>query len=301
MNLRKAFSYGPLLIVTAAILWALDGLLRRSLYSLAPLMIVFYEHLVGSILLIPAFVKEKKIDYSVPTLWLTVIVSLFSGLLGTLWFTTALVSINFIPFSVVLLLQKLQPIFATTAAALILKEKITRQYIWWAGLAIVAAYFVTFKNGVVNADTGAQTIQAALYAVGAAVVWGTSTVFSKMLLNRVSTVAATSLRFFTTTIMAFVAVLIFLPASAIVSVDTSQIARFFLIAISTGMVALYFYYKGLQKTQAKVTTILELVFPVLGVIIDAAVFKTYLAPTQLLAAVLLLFAVVKTAQLNQKE
>jgi len=36
------------------------------------------------------------------------------------------------------------------------------------------------------------------------------------------------------------------------------------------------------------------------VIIDAVLYKNFLAPAQLLAAVILLFAVFKTAQLNRK-
>ncbi|MDQ5950834.1 MAG: hypothetical protein QG639_110 [Patescibacteria group bacterium] len=300
MNLKSLFSYGPWLIVGAAVLWALDGLLRRSLYVLDPLIIVFYEHLIGSLLLIPAFLKEKKFDFLTSTVGLVLIVSLFSGLLGTLWFTTALVKVNFIPFSVVLLLQKLQPIFATSTAALVLKEKITKKYMIWAGIAIVAAYFVTFKNGVVNLSADNQTLQAALYAVGAAAAWGASTSFSKLLLNRVSSTTATALRFFTTSVLAFIACLIFLPSNLIMEVNVSQLLRFSVIALSTGMVALYIYYKGLQTTQAKVSTILELVFPVLGVVIDALVFKSFLSPTQLIAAVLLLFAVIKTASLNKE-
>jgi drug/metabolite transporter (DMT)-like permease len=301
MTLKTALSYGPLLVVAAAVLWALDGLLRRSLYSLDPLVIVFYEHLIGSLLLIPAFLKEKKFDYLLSTVGLVLIVSLFSGLLGTLWFTTALIKVNFIPFSVVLLLQKLQPIFATSSAALLLKEKVTKKYMIWAGVALVAAYFVTFKNGVVNLSPGNQTLQAALFAVGAAVAWGTSTSFSKLLLNRVSSTTATALRFFATTILAFIACTFWLPGDAIMNVTVSQLLRFGLIALSTGMVALYLYYKGLQTTQAKVATILELVFPVLGVIIDAVVFKSFLGPTQLIAAAVLLFSVIKTAQLNKTE
>lgn len=296
---NTVISIGPLLIISAATLWALDGVLRRSLYTLPPLTIVFYEHLIGSLLLIPIFLKEKKIDFSLTTIGLGALVSLLSGLFGTLWFTTALAKVNFISFSVVLLLQKLQPIFATTAAVLLLKEKITKNYAIWASVALIAAYFVTFKNGFVNVSSDSATVIAALYAVGAAAAWGSSTAFSKMLLNRVSSDAATSLRFFMTTIFAFIGISLFLPDGSLTIVNLSQIARFFLIALSTGMVALYLYYRGLQKTQAKVATILELVFPVLGVVIDAILYKSFLAPSQLVAACILLFAVFKTAQLNK--
>lgn len=302
MNSKKILPLGVLLIIVAATLWALDGILRRSLYTLDPLVIVFYEHLLGSLILIPLFLREKQTILSKQIVALVLIISLFSGLLGTLWFTTALVKINFIPFSVVLLLQKLQPIFATSSAALILKEKITKKYLIWAGVAIAAAYFVTFKNGIVTFSSGNQSIVAALYALGAAVAWGISTSFSKLLLKKVSTISATSLRFFTTSIFAFIGCLVFLPSQELlITITTSQLIRFVIIAFSTGMVALFLYYKGLQKTEAKVATILELVFPVLGVIIDGVVFKNFLSGTQLLAAGILMFSVIKTAQLNENK
>ena len=64
------------------------------------------------------------------------------------------------------------------------------------------------------------------------------------------------------------------------------------------MVALWIYYKGLKQTQAKISTILELVFPFLAVTIDAFLYKTVLAPTQYLAAAVLLFAIYRVGKLQ---
>lgn len=292
---------GPIFVAIGAILWALDGVVRRSLFALPPLIIVFYEHLIGSILLLPVLWKRFGTEkFSKKSLLIASAIALFSGLLGTLWFTTALTKVNFISFSVVFLLQKLQPIFATTAAVVLLKEKINRQYIYWAGLAMVAAFFVTFKNGFVSFQTGDGTLAAALYALGAAVAWGSSTALSKLLLKDHSTEMATGLRFLLTTIFSFIAILLFSDINAIFSITTSQVLRFGVIALSTGMVAVYLYYKGLQMTQAKITTIIELIFPMLAVAIDAVVYKSFLAPTQVAAALVLLFAIYKAAQLNTK-
>ena len=38
---QNIFWYGPVLIAIAAALWALDGITRRSLYHLLPIIIVF--------------------------------------------------------------------------------------------------------------------------------------------------------------------------------------------------------------------------------------------------------------------
>ena len=106
-------SQGPVFIFMAAILWALDGILRRFLFDLPPITIVFLEHLIGLIIISPFFFRTWKKESLSKKEWGVIgLVAFLSGVLGTLFFTTALLKVNFIQFSVVLLLQKLQPIFA---------------------------------------------------------------------------------------------------------------------------------------------------------------------------------------------
>lgn len=295
--------HGGVLIVIAASLWALDGILRRSLYHLPSVTIVFYEHLVGSLLLLPfavkAFAKEKtKITKQV--IMLSIVIALFGGLLGTLFITTALSRVSFIPFSVVFLIQKLQPIFVISTAAVFLKEKISKNFLVWSALALVAGFFVTFKNGVVNfAIPG--TITAALFSFGAAAFWGFSTTLGKKLVGLVSETMATALRFYIATFFAFVASFVLGAQSGFLSVGPSEISRLFVIGLSTGLVAMWLYYRGLQTTQAKVATILELTFPLLAVFVDMFLYKTFLAPSQYLAALVLLFAMIQVSRTHYQE
>lgn len=299
--MNKILKNGPLLIVIAASLWALDGIIRRSLFTLPPIIIVFYEHLFGAIIILPFIIKPLlKEKFTRKELGIISFVALLSGLLGTLWFTDALSRVNFIPFSVVFLLQKLQPVFAVTTAAIVLKERITKKYAIWALVAMVAAYFVTFKNGIVNLQTGQGTIMAATLAVGAAFAWATSTTFSKMALQNKPTNVVTGLRFILTTIFAFFAIFILGKQSSLGIPDSSQFLRFLLIAVSTGMVSILIYYRGLKFTQVKVSTILELVYPLLAVFIDIFLYKSVLAPSQYIAAAVLLFAVYNLGKLQQQ-
>lgn len=298
--MKKILGYGPLLIIIAAALWGLDGILRRSLYGLPPITIVFFEHLIGALLIAPFFLpKLWKEKLSKKEWWAILFVSLFSGVLGTLWFTTALAKTNFIPFSVVFLLQKLQPIFTIGTAAIVLKERIGPKFISWALLAIGAAYFVTFPGGVVNFETGSGTAIAALFAVGAAFAWAVSTAFSRFTLLGHSQTYVTGMRFFLTVPLALVALLLMGQGATLTAPTFDELGRLALIAVSTGMVALWIYYSGLKTTQAKVSTILELVFPLTGVIIDISLYKTYLSLPQYFAAVVLLFAVYNVSRLNK--
>lgn len=297
IDINNIFSTGPVLIILAALLWGLDGVLRRSLFVLVPIMIVFYEHLIGLILLLPSLFAGIKKEVLTKKEWLAILwVSLMSGLLGTLWFTTALMKVQFIPFSVVFLLQKLQPIFAASAGVILLKEKITPKYLLWAGVAFIAAYFVTFKNGIINFTTGAGTISAALFALAAAFAWGSSTAVSRYSLLKHSPTLVTGLRFFFTTIFALGAIFVLGQTENLLSLTFNQLSRLLFIALSTGMFALWLYYKGLKKTPVKNSTILELVFPLTAVFIDIFLYKTVLAPSQYFAAAILLWAVVKISE-----
>jgi drug/metabolite transporter (DMT)-like permease len=300
MNILSKFNYsGPAFIICAAFLWALDGVIRRHLYSLPPITIIFIEHLVGLIILTPFVWRSlKKEKLTKRDLGLLVIVALLSGLLGTLWFTTALLKVHFISFSVVFLIQKLQPIFAISSASIFLKEKLDKNYIKWALLALLSAYFVTFPNGYVNLKTGEGIIIAALYALGASFAWGTSTTFSKMILNKVSYKVSTFYRFLLTSIMSFVVLLSLGYSNSLQSVTISQLSLFVLIAVSTGMVALIIYYKGLARTPVHISTILELTFPFIAIFIDMTIYKTTLSTSQILAVLVLVFAMYKVSSLQ---
>ena len=282
---------GPLLIFVAALLWGLDGILRRSLYTLPSATIVFYEHLIGAIIIAPFLYVAWKQESLTKKEWSSLgLVALFSGALGTLFFTQALSAIHFIPFSVVFLVQKLQPIFTVFTAWFVLGEKPSRQYWVWAVLALVAGYFVTFPGGVVNFGEGGAYVFAAGLAFLAAVCWGSSTAFSRYVLLSHSNTFVTGMRFLITVPIALVLVFLIGATPTLSTVTGIQFLTLGAIALSTGMVALWIYYKGLSTTPARVSAIVELAFPVTAVVIDYVLYGTVLAVSQYVAALVLFFA-----------
>lgn len=302
--MKKIAAFGPLFVIIAALLWSADGLLRISLYSLPPAVIVFYEHLLGALFLL--FVYRKwfgDLKKMTKKEWLAIsVVALFSGALGTILYTAALQKINFTQYSVVVLLQQqLQPIWAITMAAILLREKITKRFVMWAALALLAAYFITFKDLRVNFSTGAGTATAGLFALSAGIMWGSSTAISKFVLNKVSFLTGVALRFFLAPIFALILIVSGNQTKALFPLTIVQWETLLLITFSTGMVALAFYYYGLKKTPARITTLCELVWPASAVFIDYFYFHKIFSPTQIFGIVLLLFAIYKvTAPLKKK-
>jgi drug/metabolite transporter (DMT)-like permease len=289
---------GPLLILIAAILWGLDGVLRRFLYTLPAPTIVFYEHLIGAIIIAPFLYRAwKRSGGFTKKEWGALgVVALFSGALGTIWFTAALQAIQFIPFSVVYLVQKLQPIFALLVGWVVLGEKPDGRYWPWAVLALVAGYFVTFPGGVVNWGEGGGYVAAAGLAFLAAVAWGSSTAFSRYVLLRHNNTIATGMRFVLTVPIAFLLVVSLGHAQTLSAITPMQLLTLVAIALSTGMLALWIYYRGLATTPVRVSAIVELAFPVTAVLIDYFLYGTVLALSQYLAALVLFVAMYRVTQ-----
>jgi drug/metabolite transporter (DMT)-like permease len=275
--------FGPLLIITAALLWSADGVLRIGLYSLSPIVIVFYEHLLGVLILFP-FIQGigTELRAMKKSQWIAIVlVSLFSGALGTMLYTAALSQVQYTQYSVVVLLQQqLQPIWAIAAAAILLRERVTKRFLFWAGIALIGAYFITFKHLTVNLETGSGTLTAGLYALGAGMLWGTSTAISKYVLNTLSPTVTTFLRFLFAPMWAFL-ILVGTKQTALLGVvSLSQWGMLIGITVSTGLVAMLLYYHGLKMTPARVTTLCELVWPASAVLIDYFLYHRVFSVTQ---------------------
>ena len=184
-----------LAVISAAILWSLDGYIRQNLFSLPSFLIISLEHAIGAIIFFPLLIKGLNEIYSLNQRgWISVFwISICGGVLGTFFYTKALSYVEYIDLSVVVLLQKFQPIFAIALAAVILKEKITKRFFMLAVAAIIGGYLITFGNNPIE-NWNDKTIIASLLALLAAFSWGSSTVLGKHALNQISFMTITSLR-----------------------------------------------------------------------------------------------------------
>lgn len=300
--MEKIKKFGPLFIILAAFLWSLDGFLRQELYSLPSTILVFWEHLLGFILLSPflllGFKEIKKLDKGS---WGAIFwVVIWGGVLGTTFYTKALSYVSYIPLSVVVLLQKLQPIFAISLAYLILKERLNKKFLLWAALAIIGGYFVTFGFNIPVFSTGNKTILAAILAVGAAFAWGSSTVFGKRALRDLGYKTLSSLRFGLTSVVMFFVVFGTNNQSNFLAATPKQWLYLLAIVFSTGAVALFIYYYGLKLVKASTSTICELAWPISAVMLDFIIRGTVLSLGQWLGAILMLIAIYKVSLMQVK-
>ena len=291
----------PSLVIIAASLWAVDGIvLTPSLYSLPVTLVVFIESSVVALLLTPFF---KKYSHQIKTLapkdWLAFIgVALAGGAIGTMAITRALFYVDYVNLSIVVFIQKMQPIFAIALAGIILNEKLKREFFIWAGVAIVSAYIMTFGFGLPNFETSDKTTIAALFALLAAASFGSSTVLSKRALRNVSYEVGTYLRFSLTALIMLIIVLSSGTIYSINQVTNTQIIVFTIIAFTTGGPAIFLYYYGLKRISASVASICELAFPLTAVVLEYFVHGNILSPVQWIGAGVLLMSILKVSGIN---
>ncbi len=301
-DMKKLLALGPAFIIFAAFLWSIDGLLRRSLYVLPPAVIVFYEHLIGFTLLIPFLIPHRKIITKIkPKAWGALFwVTLLGSILGTIFYTAALGKVNYIQFSVVILLQQLQPLFAVFFAWLVLKERLEKSFPILLLLSLVGAYMVSFPNLTVNLHNQSGEVIAALLAIGAAFAWGSSTAFGRYALLQIPTILVTGIRFGLACILGLAFVFGLNQQQYLGSISQLQFLTLLGISLSTGMVALAIYYYGLKRTPAHISAICELTWPISAVVIDYVFFHTRLTITQILGALVLAFCIYRVTRFTSK-
>ncbi|MFZ1290024.1 MAG: DMT family transporter [Melioribacteraceae bacterium] len=227
----------PIFIISAAMLWGFDGIvLRPELYSLPVGLVVFIESSITAIYLSPILFKNFSILQKLEKKdWIAFGgVALFGGAIGSLCITKALFYVNFVNLSIVILIQKLQPLFALTLAAIILKEKLPHKFFYWAALAIFGTYIMTFGFKFPQIGIDNKNLLAALYSAFAAFSFGFSTVLSKRALKNVNFELGTYLRFAISAIIMLIIVLSFNELNRISSVSNSQWLIFLLFSFSNG-------------------------------------------------------------------
>ena len=304
MKDSRLAKFGPYLIFIAAMLWATDAPFRVHLTKDLPSsFIVLAEHFIDVLIVLPfLIINYKKLAGLKIKQWAAVLVIAIGGsALATFAFTQAFTLVN--P-SIAILLQKLQPLIAIGLAAGLLQEK-TNKYFWgWAVLALIGAYVISFPNFIPQVYEGEQFNPNVLgigLALLAAILWGASTVLGRFMLSSVDFKMMTSLRF----TIAFFFLLIWNFANnniqAINTMTGKDVLYIAIVAITSGVVSLFIYYRGLQATKASVATLLELGFPLASVIINAIFLKAYLSPMQLVGMAVLLFAVFQLSSLNNAE
>ncbi|MBI9038667.1 MAG: EamA family transporter [Bacteroidales bacterium] len=301
MRSNKKFSIiGAVAVSISAILWGLDGVvLTPRLYNLDVGYVVFILHFIPFVLMNIFLFKEYRYlkTFSASDVFTLLLIAILGGAVGTLAIVKAIFLVNFKHLTIIVLLQKLQPVFAIALATIYLKEKLRNNYLLWASIAIIAGYFLTFGFDLPDFQTGDNTVYAASLALLAAFSFGSSTVFSKKILQKYSFHTATFFRYGFTTLILFSYLIIFSKFGEFTNTTSTNWLFFMIIAFTTGSGAIFLFYYGLTKIPAILATICELFFPISAIFFDYLINDNKLSIVQWVAAIIMIGAIIN---LNRK-
>jgi len=281
------------LVALGAALWGVDPLFRIILLkSLTSAQIVLLEHVVLFLAAVPVLWRNradlKAIGFRQSGALLAV--SWGGSAVATILFTKALSSGD---FNAVLLLQKLQPLFAIGLAAVILKERLPKNFLPLIIVALAGTYLLTFGWSIPFGHVNSFISVGSLMALGAAALWGGSTVMGRYLLGSMKYETVTSLRFILALPLLFVITSMEgapwhinggMGATAAVAINL------LLQALLPGLLSMMLYYKGLNTTKASYATLAELSFPMTGIIINWIVYQQLVTLPQIIGFALIWMA-----------
>lgn len=296
---RNTSILGGFLIVIAAVMWGLDGvLLTPSYFSKFHFydvnFIVFIAHAIPTVILSLLFFgqyRELK-NFTKNDYIFFILIALFGGGIGTLSIVKALQLSEFSKFSIVILIQKTQPVFAVLLAFLLLKERPSKRFYIIGLVSLISIYILTFEFKS-PALLPKNNILAAMYSLLAAFSFGSATVFGKKVVHKFSFLTSTFFRFFFTTVIMLFFVIFSENAEKSLMAYTSNadLMGLSLFIAVFGLIAILIYYNGLKSVTASVSTFCELAFPLTSVITEAVVLKRFLSPVQLFSAIVLVTSI----------
>lgn len=295
MSNKKLSITGAIAVSVSAILWGLDGVvLTPRLYNLDVGYVVFILHLIPFLLMNIFLFREYRHlkTFTSSDIFTLLLIAILGGAVGTLAIVKAIFLVNFKHLTIIVLLQKLQPVFAIALATIYLKEKLRNNYLLWATIAIIAGYFLTFGFHLPDFQTGDNTVYAASLALLAAFSFGSSTVFSKKILQKYSFHTATFYRYGLTMLILFFYILVFSKFGEFTKTTSLNWTFFLIIAFTTGSGAIFLFYYGLTKIRAIVATICELFFPISAILFDYLINDNKLSVVQWVAAIIMIWAII---------
>jgi len=285
---------GILFIFIAAALWALDTLIRYPLLfgGVSAERIVLIEHILLVTVLFPVIwtVKARFWEAKVSHVFYFFVIGVFGSAFSTLCFTEAFALIN--P-SLVILLQKLQPLVAIFLASLFLQEKIQTKFIFWALLCLLGGGLVSYRDlsqGLAGLHVWDQVTSAAAFkgyglTLLAVLGWGSSTVFGKKLSMEGYSEKELMAGRFTMGLMALLVWWFYRGFS--LSVAPMAWGKIAVMVLLSGLIAMYFYYAGLKRVSAKVCALAETFFPFCAIVLNWVFLGKSLDNLQLVGGALL--------------
>lgn len=259
------------------------------------LEIVLVENLILFLIALPFLWRARQKFFALSkTQWLAfVVIGGLGSAIGNLAFTHAFSVLN--P-SLVILLQKLQPVVAALLAFILLKERLGPWFLGALGLCIGGSTLMVAPGiqAMFGQGSFAYTSEniAVVIAYGATLVavisWGAATVFGKKLSNAGLNSTDLMAGRFGIGFAFLLVISLFSSGNQFNHIpDVNFVGPVFAMVLVAGLLGMFFYYQGLSRTKSSIAALAEMFFPVAAVILNWIVLDAALTPYEMIGAAVL--------------
>jgi probable blue pigment (indigoidine) exporter len=193
--------------------------------------------------------------------------------------------------SVANVLLNFQPIVSVAFAALLLRERLHWRFFVWATFALFCGALIVFGDfSLKDLEMNIGLLFIALTALS----WGFGTVAGRGTMLEMPLVTAAFLRFLIGFATLFI-VIVVEGKITLLKLETvpAHLGTFIGLSLFSGVIPLFFYFKGLAKTPASLGGFCEMTQTIAAVLVTWGVLGDKLSPMQSIGAVLLMYAIYK--------
>lgn len=235
-----------------------------------------------------------------PQLFSFFIVGVLGSGIGTVCFTWAF---QFIGPTKVILLQKLQPLFAILLSTYVFKTSINSKFIFWAIICLLGGMMVSFPHINLLQDSlsidyqeffQTNSLKGLLLTLIAVLSWGAATVYGKKLMNEGIAEFEIMLGRFFFGVIGLLPFIISLNWYNFMGSAASRLwpwqyyAPLFVMVFLSGFLGMAFYYHGVRYLSAKACALFEMFFPFFAVIVNWVFLNDQITISQIIGAIALL-------------
>jgi drug/metabolite transporter (DMT)-like permease len=286
MRPKLAAIPGVAFVAVAAAMWGTDPIIRKTMsFTTSATTIVFGEHVILVLCTLPFLLPALRAVLRAGPRFVAaaVVVGAGASAVATILFTDALIGHS--DFITPVVIQKVQPLIAIGAAAVILGERPRPRFAWFLIPALFGFWLVSFPHPSQISANGLVVIGE---ATGAAILWALGTVLGRYLSREIEFQHVLSLRFFFGFLASTIALWVMNQPAYSNGHDTLLILY---LALVTGLLALGLYYFGLQHTPAMMASLAELTYPAVAVVAGIYAYNAHLTASQWLGIAIILTTV----------
>jgi drug/metabolite transporter (DMT)-like permease len=271
----------------AALLWSADAFLRYpASHSFRVHHLVFLEHLVGLILVLPFFWKSARSEMA-KIRWTHIAAFMAIAVVGSI-FGNALYtrSIQALGPATGSLFQVIQPLGVIALAWFFLRERAALKYFPVAIWILLNSFLIAYPDISLGFDGDeSRWNSGVLFGMGAMGAWAVSTVCGKWLLNDFKPLTVVVFRWFTAMFLTGMYSMISESHFPIENLaDPSFLIRLVLLSAFPGVLAFYMYYRGLKNLPVSLVTFIEVIYPIIGIFLPIITTHASISAIQVFGA-----------------